>query len=109
MKPSFTTTLSRAPQGDDENEAVEKLLQVNCAVFAAKMGSKTPIPLIKDCDIIISEVVDCTRMTAFVSFHGHLASLEISFSDGKRLVKKLMFSYYFGTQRMIFTGQLMYS
>jgi predicted RNase H-like HicB family nuclease len=107
MKPSFTTTLSRPPKGDDEEEAVGMLLAVITQVFAAKMGSKTPIPLMQDYDQIMATVADCSRMTAFISFQGHLASLEIAFSEGKMLVRKLMFSYYFNPRQLIFAGQLM--
>lgn len=104
MKPSFTTTLSRPPQGDDEEEAVGILLAVINQVFAAKVGSKTPIPLMQDYDQIIAAIADCSRMIAFISFHGYLASLEITFSEGKKLVRKLMFSYYFNPRQLIFVG-----
>lgn len=106
MKPSFTCTCSRNPQGADEQEAAEMLLQVVTLIFGAKMGIEKPIPQMNDQERIMMEVSECSRMVAFITFHGTHASVEISFSEGKVSIKRLRFSYYIGRREVIFVAEL---
>ena len=104
MKPSYTSTCSRNPQGANEQEAAEKLLQLVTLVFEVKMGIEKPIPQMKGQERIMMEVSGCSRMVSFVTFHGSHASVEITFSERRTVVKKMRFSYYFNQREVIFVS-----
>ena len=106
MKPAFSATCSRDPQGAREQEAAEKLLQMVTLVFGAKVGIEKPIPQMKDQERIMLEVSRCSRMVAFLTFHGSHASVEITFSERKTVIKILRFSYYFNQHEVILVAEL---
>ena len=114
MKPSYTTTLSRKPQGNMEQVAVCRMMHVVDLCFQAfKLDIKLdvfPIELEKifndeTRERIVREILSTTRMVAFISYHGDHASVEITFSDGKVPVKMIRVRYDFSQRQLIFIAE----
>lgn len=115
MKPSYTTTLSRRPQGNMEQVAVCRLMNIIDLCFQAfKLDIKLdmfPTELEKIFDDrarerIVREVSSTTRMVAFISYHGDHSSVEITFSDGKTPVKMIRVRYDFNQKQLIFISEI---
>jgi hypothetical protein len=119
MKPSYTTTLSRKPQGNStEQVAVCRLMHVVALCFQAyKLDIRlTVFPVEwklkkifndKTRERIVREVSSTTRMVAFISFQDDHASVEITFSEGKKAVKKIRVRYDFNQKQLIFIAEIM--
>ena len=116
MKPTYTLTLSRRPQGHAEQVAVCRLMHVVDLCFQAfKLDIKLdvfPTELEKifgneSRERIVREVSSTTRMVAFISFHGDHASVEITFSYGKTSIKMIRVRYDFDQRRLIFIAETM--
>ena len=118
MKPSYTTTLSRQPYGNStEQVAVCRLMHVADLCFQAyKLDIRlTVFPIELELvkifndetrERIVREVSSTTRMVSFISFHGDHASVEITFSKGKKAVKKIRVRYDFSQKRLIFIAEI---
>ena len=116
MKPSYTTTLSRRPQGYMEQVAACNLMNIVDRCFQAfKLDIRLdvfPTELEKifndeSRERIVREISSTTRMVAFISFHGDHASVEITFSDGKTPVKMIRVRYDFSQKQLIFIAEAM--
>jgi hypothetical protein len=118
MKPSYTTTLSRRPQGDSEQVAITRLMYIaNLCFQAYKLDTKVIVfPFEENMkkifddesrERIVREVSSTTRMVAFISYHGDHASVEITFSDGKKPVKVIRVRYDFNQQKLILIAEIM--
>ena len=116
MKPSYTTTLSRRPQGNTEQVAVCRLMNIVDLCFQAyKLDIRLtvfPVELkVKQIfndesrERIVREVSSTTRMVAFISYHGDHASVEITFSDGKTPVKVIRVRYDYSQKQLIFIAE----
>ena len=117
MKPSYTTTLSRRPQGNTEQVAVCRLihfidlcfqaykLDINLEVYPIELKLKQFFRVSRE--RIVREISSTTRMVAFISYHGDHASVEITFSDGKIPVKMIRVRYDFNQKQLIFIAEIM--
>ena len=114
MKPSYTTTLSRRPQGNTEQVAVCRLMHVVDLCFQAfKLDIKLdvfPTELEKifndeTRERIAREVFLITRMVAFISFHSDHALVQIMFCDGKTGVKMIRVRYDLSQKQLIFIAE----
>jgi len=115
MKPSYTTTLSRKPQGNIEQVAVCRLMHVvNLCFQAFKLDIRSDVFLIEveglfndeSRERIAREVSSTTRMVAFISYHGDHASVEITFSNRKTPVKVIRVRYDFNQKQLILIAEI---
>lgn len=115
MKPSYTTTLSRRPQGNTEQVAMHRLMHVVDLCFLAfKLDilldaypkELKEILSNESCERIAREVSSTTRMVAFISYHGDHTSVEITFSDGKTPVKVIRVRYDFSQKQLILIAEI---
>jgi hypothetical protein len=115
MKPSYTTTLSRCPQGKIEKLAVGHLTHVTELCFHAfRLDIKISVFSVElqrifDDDSrerIVRETFRATRMVAFISYHGNHACLEITFSEGKIPVKILRVRYDYDLNNLALVSEM---
>lgn len=114
MKQGYKVSLSRSPSSELEELGVENCLQ---AVGACFMGLRLNLPYVsiprglekslsgEERNRIASEVRNCSRMVAFLTFNPNQTSLEIGFSSGADRVKTLVIIYDYDSRQLIFSGE----
>lgn len=112
MKKLSITLDCKPPTAADEDALGPLLSGVNAIYMAIALEIESvPVSvglskiLVERRAELVSNIADCNRMTAFVTFHNMGPWAEISFSNGKHLVEKFTICFQVATGEFLVVAQ----